>query len=623
MAKRNARSSRRVVGSGLMGVGLWGLAACQGVPERAPDDPAKPRPPELMPAAPQSQAAISGGTLLASKDGLTIAAADPYRDSVWLIDVRRQALRTRVQLGANTEPGRLIEDQDGNMHVALRRGGQVIKIDPMTGTVVSARTVCAAPRGMAYDSATDNLHVACATGELVTLKARGGDIERTLNIDSDLRDVVLSGSHLLVSRFRTAELLEIDETGTLLGRTAPVKSVGDGANRDPMGQTQTSSPTTAWRLKAMPGGQVVMLHQRAFDGPINVMPGMTGGPGSPGGYSNGPCKGSSIVTPGISLFSGRTAGNGAMLSMMAMAVDVAVSKDGSQLSVVSLATGIIPSNPGVFTFPVTQLGPDHHCQFPSQIPDPSFKGVEVTAVEYGPDNTLWIQSNNPAMVIMSPPGGTPHLIRLPDAEERSDPGHQLFHQPTAGLIACASCHAESGDDSHVWSFTPIGPRRTQNLRGGVLATAPFHWDGDMTDMTTLMNNVFVQRMGGQAQDATAIAKIGSWLDGQSVLPRAAPHDPQAALRGKALFYDAKVACASCHSGEHLTSNQSVDVGTGKAFQVPSLIAVSTRAPYMHNGCAATLRGRFDPACGGGDKHGQTSQLSATQLDDLVAYLETL
>ena len=113
MAKRNARSSRRVVGSGLMpmGMALWGLAACQGASDGAPpgvDDPAKPKPPELMPALPQSLPAISGGTLLVTNDGATVAAADPYRDSVWLVDTAKMALRKRVQLGANTEPGSVV-----------------------------------------------------------------------------------------------------------------------------------------------------------------------------------------------------------------------------------------------------------------------------------------------------------------------------------------------------------------------------------------------------------------------------------------------------------------------------------------------------------------------------------
>jgi hypothetical protein len=44
---------------------------------------------------------------------------------------------------------------------------------------------------------------------------------------------------------------------------------------------------------------------------------------------------------------------------------------------------------------------------------------------------------------------------------------------------------------------------------------------------------------------------------------------------------------------------------------------------MHDGCAASLVERFDPSCGGGEQHGHTSQLNASQLSDLIGYLETL
>ena len=56
--------------------------------------------------------------------------------------------------------------------------------------------------------------------------------------------------------------------------------------------------------------------------------------------------------------------------------------------------------------------------------------------------------------------------------------------------------------------------------------------------------------------------------------------------------------------------------------MPALVGVAWRTPLMHNGCADTLRDRFG-ACGGGESHGHTSQLAPAQIDDLVAYLETL
>jgi mono/diheme cytochrome c family protein len=231
-----------------------------------------------------------------------------------------------------------------------------------------------------------------------------------------------------------------------------------------------------------------------------------------------------------------------------------------------------------------------------------------------------VQSRSPAGLRIYPSGET---IPFADAEDRSDGGHELFHAVTGALLSCVSCHPEGGDDSHVWNFATIGPRRTQSLRGGLLVTAPFHWDGDMKDLGDLMTQVFSGRMSGPPVDARQVSSIGRWLDARPPLPKSAPADDAAVARGQALFQDATVGCTSCHSGAHFSNNQNENVGTGKDFQVPSLIDVAWRAPYLHTGCAKTLRDRFNPACGGGDNHGKTSQLTSTELDDLVAYLESL
>jgi mono/diheme cytochrome c family protein len=158
-------------------------------------------------------------------------------------------------------------------------------------------------------------------------------------------------------------------------------------------------------------------------------------------------------------------------------------------------------------------------------------------------------------------------------------------------------------------------------RGGLLATAPFHWEGDMPDVAHLVDDVFTVRMGGPALADDQMAALAGWLDGLGETPPSPPADAQAAARGFALFASPDVGCTSCHAGAALTDNATVDVGRG-AFQVPSLRGVALRAPYLHDGCAATLRDRFGP-CGGGDMHGRTSSLTDAQIDDLVAYLETL
>jgi len=74
----------------------------------------------------------------------------------------------------------------------------------------------------------------------------------------------------------------------------------------------------------------------------------------------------------------------------------------------------------------------------------------------------------------------------------------------------------------------------------------------------------------------------------------------------------------------MTNNATVDVGTGGAFQVPSLVGIGSRGPFMHNGCAKTLADRFsDTACGGGSKHGNVAGFSSNELSDLITYLQSI
>jgi mono/diheme cytochrome c family protein len=144
----------------------------------------------------------------------------------------------------------------------------------------------------------------------------------------------------------------------------------------------------------------------------------------------------------------------------------------------------------------------------------------------------------------------------------------------------------------------------------------------MLSMGHLVDEVMTRRMGGFQVTKPYVDALGSWIDRQPALTLPA-RDEAAAARGKTLFNGAGTQCASCHSGTSFTNNESRNVGTGGNFQVPSLRGLSLRAPYLHNGCAKTLEERFTPTCGGGDQHGVTSNLSASQIADLVAYLKTL
>ncbi|HEV3032315.1 MAG TPA: hypothetical protein VG319_11775, partial [Polyangia bacterium] len=265
--------------------------------------------------------AISGGTLRIMADGNTAVAADPDRDQVYVVDLAKRTLTFTVALQHGDEPGRLVIDAAGRAHVALRRGGALVTIAPTTGVIVERRNVCAAPRGVAYDAANDLVHVACADGQLVSLPAAGGAATRMLQLDSDLRDVVVDGANLRVTRFRSAELLTVDATGKITTRVTPppFRSVDTRG-----GQLFTAS--AAWRAMEMPTGGVVMVHQRGLMD--DVQP-------SPGGYG-GLSTCDAIVQTAVTVVApGQDPKTGPAMAGMVVPADMAISADGNRVAIIA------------------------------------------------------------------------------------------------------------------------------------------------------------------------------------------------------------------------------------------------------------------------------------------------
>ncbi|KYF72198.1 c-type cytochrome [Sorangium cellulosum] len=575
--------------------------------ELGEDEPPQVDDPGSVAVAAEPPPAISGGTLAVSRSAVRAVAADPDRDRVWIIDLEAQKLTAEIVLEKGDEPGRVVEDDVGRFHVALRRGGAVVSIDAESGKVVDRRDACPAPRGIAYDATTDQLHVACLGGELVTLPAGPGAATRRVQLERDLRDVVVDGDRLLVSRFRAAELLTVDANGSIAGRESLPQF-------DLFGQV--FAPAVAWRTLPLPTGGVAMVHQRALIAPVEIVE---------GGYSSGGCDGS-IVHSTVSEL-GTAAPNGLLklspaLPSATLPVDLAISEDGASYAVVAAGRNeVLVTSPASLSQNVevgfeqgTCMEPQHRVTVDG----------EPTAVAFAGDAVI-VQTREPASLQVLALDGVSRnrVITLP-GESRRDTGHEMFHKNASGSMACASCHPEGGEDGHTWVFNPIGPRRTQFVSGGILNTAPFHWDGDMSGIEAIMSEVFERRMGGMHQGPRRVKVFARWIDSLPAPPVSSAPDKDAVARGESLFHDKTVDCARCHAGAQLTSNESFDVGTGKAFQVPSLVRIGARAPFMHDGCATTLKDRFTKAaCGGGDMHGKTSHLSDAQLDDLVAFLETL
>jgi cytochrome c peroxidase len=573
---------------------------------------------------------ISGGTLVISSDDALAAASDPDRDRVYLVDLAKKNVVT-VQLSHHDEPGRLVFDGDGHVHVLLRSGGALVTLDRTTGAIVSRRPVCVSPRGIDYDPVDKRLVVACETGEVLAVDpSASGTWTVFATLGNGLRDVVVvpatsgarSDERIYVSRFRTAELDSLDADGKVLG----------------VGRPQATSALTsgdavlAWRLMRMPDGPPAILHQFASLGPVVIPPPNDGGAGTVAG---GDTTDAGIIDPSSSSSSSNGMGGygGASFDFNACStraiVRSAVSATGISIAgpdqlvlpvdgvwwsegfaVIAAGNAHTPMLPQVFALALSSTG---ECGA-SQTMATKGQPIAIAALQNG---SLWVQSREPAQ-LENPVTGV--VIPLA-SDSREDTGHAIFHSNSGAGIACASCHAEGGDDGHVWSFTNEGKRRTPSLAGTIAGTAPYHWDGTMTDIGMLADAVMTERMSGPALTDDQKGALQSWIFAVPPPARLSSVDPTAVARGKALFDSTKIGCSSCHSGPRFTTSATVDVGTGRAFQVPPLVGVRMRAPYLHDGCAATLADRFGPC--GGSRHGNTASLGAAEIADLVAYLESL
>jgi hypothetical protein len=522
---------------------------------------------------------ISGGTLLVTSDGTHAVASDPDRDSIYVVDLHAQTVAFTIPLSAGDEPGRLVQDGSGRVHVALRGGGALVTIDPTSGSILARRSACPAPRGVAWDSSTDLVWVACATGELIAFPAGGGGATAVWMVERDLRDVIASNGSLAVSEFRSAEVLRVGGDGTI-------------ARRDALPSPTTGFlPHVAWRAVPGPSGTIVTLHQAETT--TSLVTTVQGGYGCGGGGSGPPF----ITTQGVTLGSSGLGGTVLAALDAAGAGDDASAVDGgmaeastgvstacpvrSSLSGGNVEAGTasapVPPPPppgsgcpgggesgavlGVLTvlasdgsvvlnvsipaaLPVdVAVSPDgssyavvapgnaftsglstvltfDHCgnsSAPGQSVGTGGVSEQPIAVAFDPAGDLLVQTREPAALWIL--GSTIDATISLSTTSRADIGFDIFHTQAGGMIACASCHPEGRDDGFVWLLDG-DKRRTPSLRGTIAGTAPYHWPGDEPNLNVLVNDVYTVRMDGASLNPQQMSAITGWV--QNVSPSPAP-----------------------------------------------------------------------------------------------------
>jgi mono/diheme cytochrome c family protein len=569
---------------------------------------------------------LSNATLAVSEDGATVVLTDADRNRIHLVQSVAPFTRRTIELEPHDAPGRVAVGL-GRAFVSSRRKPVVFEVALDSGEV-ARHAVCGSPQGLAIDG-QGLLQVACRDGTLLALDPASGATVRTLHLDDDLRDVVPLGAGLVVSRFRTAELLQLDEAGNLVSRVRPARG-------------STAEPAVAWRTVALPDGRLLMAHQLMSTSLLTAANG-----GVPAYYGGG-CGSIAGVTLSV-------------IDLAAPELEVPNLEDpGARYTVLrtgltSVAGTIDVATPDGVSFYVTAPGSTLEDGLSARVSsasessttgsvllpsatlsDSSLVRVGIEKLTQGCTPGDWVASAGTAVsVAFTPDGRRVVQRREPDEVEiegggavslggapLKNAGLALFQVATSRVIACASCHPEGREDGHTWAFGDVGFRRTPSLEGGVTATAPFHWAGELPTLHALLDEVMVRRMGFLVSFSDAqIVRLGEFMDALPAPTGAYAVDGAARERGRVLFESSATECSGCHSGPYFTDNALHDVGTGGELVTPPLVGIASRAPFMHDGCADTLRERFG-VCGGTD-HGRTDQLSDAELDDLIAYLTSL
>jgi cytochrome c peroxidase len=132
----------------------------------------------------------------------------------------------------------------------------------------------------------------------------------------------------------------------------------------------------------------------------------------------------------------------------------------------------------------------------------------------------------------------------------------------------------------------------------------------------IVGEVHTKRMGGPEQSDARLAAFQRWVFS---IP---PHEPELGdeenvQRGSVVFEEA--GCATCHSANAFTSGtqQLVD---GEPLQVPSLVGLALRPPYMHDGRALDLSSAVYEML---MTTVTEKELAPEDIDALIAYVGTL
>lgn len=197
--------------------------------------------------------------------------------------------------------------------------------------------------------------------------------------------------------------------------------------------------------------------------------------------------------------------------------------------------------------------------------------------------------------------------------------------------SCASCHdSDARADALNWDLLNDGVGNPKNAKSLLWA----HRTPPMMALGVRGSSEAAVRAGIKhilftSQPEEVPRAIDAYLASLEPVPSPTALNPlQAASvhRGQKVFQAA--GCARCHPAPLFTDLRSHLVGTGRSdraqerLDTPTLVELWRTAPYLHDGSAVTVRDVLTTR-NLDDAHGNTSQLTAGEMDDLVTYLLSL
>lgn len=268
-----------------------------------------------------------------------------------------------------------------------------------------------------------------------------------------------------------------------------------------------------------------------------------------------------------------------------------------------------------------------------RLPGNSPRGVAISADRAWA--TLYFADALASVVLTSMPRQVTQLRLGPDLPmSMIRRGELLFHDAALCFQewqSCASCHPDGRVDGLNWDLLNDGIGNPKQTKSMLLAhqTPPAMLSGvRATAEVAVRSGIrFIQFAVRPDEDAKAIDEYLKSLM-QVPSPHLKPDGTltESAQRGEAVFR--KAGCQECHPPPLYTTLKSYDVGTGvgvdagKPLDTPTLREIWRTASYLDDGRAATLR-EVLTTYNEGDRHGETSNLTPAEIEDLLSYLLSL